>query len=646
MSTREKTRSSGRCTTTDSLVSEPRREPERRRGRRSHGRSIGRSCTRSTGRVKVRSLFSGKQGGADHAAPVGGRGQQSQSGGTGDQSKQDHNGPCVGNQLGSDATTTRGMNRAPCEHHTMQRLSHVTWFDERLGQSPSWDQHTKNTFIDLVEHEDGDGLSLDRAALRRDKSAPARAATAEEISFSSHGSCAAEGGVTLSPQQARPKSITRRDRGRSWGNSRARNRLGLACSGSRCHKHIRRPLNSRSTEANSSVHERLSVGRTSVRAAERGDPVVAADLHPAHTEANRAAPVLDVCNDVTLQDEGLRILKKSVARGGKSGAPPKSVLVGNCFEALYVEAEDDDLDERNGGGDEAEIAAEKGLASCKQFEARGISTVAPKKRKAKRKPPKGTPAGKTLAAQGIQVAHQPNRRKACAELPSGSQQGQPAAAGEKVIHESPRSDAVQGTEIIEKLHEGTVAANSVKHVSLQARSAPEPTRHAAGKPTDESATSPARLTGQQADVLALIAVRGNEYLIACHMRDIGSQRLVVAAPSEVGPISGADILQVELGDVVACEATDAYGWGFGTVIAPARLSGQRGCFCCEGLQPVRVELNRQAVGDTLALGRATWKEVEVPRRATTAQLRLRDKALLKRMAAARAAWDTTCAASR
>ncbi|CAK0862880.1 unnamed protein product [Prorocentrum cordatum] len=53
-------------------------------------------------------------------------------------------------------------------------FGHVTWFDERLGSSPTWAQLTKNTFIEFDDREDA--VDEDCCPLRRERSAPARAA--------------------------------------------------------------------------------------------------------------------------------------------------------------------------------------------------------------------------------------------------------------------------------------------------------------------------------------------------------------------------------------------------------------------------------------------------------------------------------------
>eukprot|EP00746_Dinoflagellata_sp_MGD_P082857 gnl/MRDRNA2_/MRDRNA2_32930_c0_seq1.p1 gnl/MRDRNA2_/MRDRNA2_32930_c0~~gnl/MRDRNA2_/MRDRNA2_32930_c0_seq1.p1 ORF type:complete len:667 (+),score=130.05 gnl/MRDRNA2_/MRDRNA2_32930_c0_seq1:101-2101(+) len=90
------------------------------------------------------------------------------------------------------------------------------------------------------------------------------------------------------------------------------------------------------------------------------------------------------------------------------------------------------------------------------------------------------------------------------------------------------------------------------------------------------AESSRQLNDHQAYVIALMASRGNEQLIARYLRAASCRTSVVVCPVDPSDRVGADMIEVEPGDVVHCEAIDGSGWGFGTVIAPVRLAGQRG----------------------------------------------------------------------
>mmetsp|Transcript_155825 Transcript_155825/g.271117 ORF Transcript_155825/g.271117 Transcript_155825/m.271117 type:complete len:109 (+) Transcript_155825:435-761(+) len=100
------------------------------------------------------------------------------------------------------------------------------------------------------------------------------------------------------------------------------------------------------------------------------------------------------------------------------------------------------------------------------------------------------------------------------------------------------------------------------------------------------------------------------------------------------------MLKLEPGDVVHCEAVDTNGWGFGTIVAPTRLAGQRGCFRCEGMLPVVAELRHQRGEHPIVFTRGDWRSVEGMTAAKSSQQhRMRQKAILNRMRIARAAWE-------
>lgn len=144
----------------------------------------------------------------------------------------------------------------------------------------------------------------------------------------------------------------------------------------------------------------------------------------------------------------------------------------------------------------------------------------------------------------------------------------------------------------------------------------------------------AALSDSQLTILALLAVRLNEYSITCHMKAASHRQMVVATPVEPCLTAGPDILKLESGDIVQCEAVDSSGWAFGCVIAPARLAGQRGCFRFQGMWPVNVEVQKLHEGDVLRSTSGNWSDVNRCCTPTTHQ-RLRQKALYNRMRVAR-----------
>lgn len=153
----------------------------------------------------------------------------------------------------------------------------------------------------------------------------------------------------------------------------------------------------------------------------------------------------------------------------------------------------------------------------------------------------------------------------------------------------------------------------------------------------DSPTSP-QLTQEQARALAELAVKLNEQHIANHLRAVSCRRILLATPVDPLLMSGHDLLAVEPGDVIHCEVTDALGWGFGSIVAPLRLAGKRGCFSCESMRPIIAEVRTNRSGDTLEFTPGSWAEVAASQDRSTKN-RLREKAALNRLRAARDACE-------
>lgn len=149
-----------------------------------------------------------------------------------------------------------------------------------------------------------------------------------------------------------------------------------------------------------------------------------------------------------------------------------------------------------------------------------------------------------------------------------------------------------------------------------------------------------QLTDEQAYFIALMAARGNEQLISRALKSASSRTEVLACPVDPSDRVGADMLEVEPGDVVVCEAIDGSGWGFGVIAAPIRLAGQRGCFRCSQMQPIRVEVARHPTGEeALIFTQAKWAEAEKLHANNMRQNRLKHKAIQNRVRIARSAWE-------
>jgi len=149
-----------------------------------------------------------------------------------------------------------------------------------------------------------------------------------------------------------------------------------------------------------------------------------------------------------------------------------------------------------------------------------------------------------------------------------------------------------------------------------------------------------KLTDSSALTLAMFTAKLNEHAILMRLRETAARRCLVALPIDPSAKECPDVLLVQLGAVVLCEAVDTQGWAFGTALAPKSLAGRRGCFRCEGMCPVVAELQRHPAGERLEMITGKWEESSGSRNAGT-QERLRQKALFNRMRAARKAWETS-----
>jgi len=158
--------------------------------------------------------------------------------------------------------------------------------------------------------------------------------------------------------------------------------------------------------------------------------------------------------------------------------------------------------------------------------------------------------------------------------------------------------------------------------------------------SDSGARAP--LPDSQADELAEFTVRLSESAVIAHSHSSGCRRFTVVTPIDSCSTEVPDMLSVNLGAVVLCEAADALGWAFGTQLAPKSLAGGKGCLHYGGghWRPVVVEVQRARGGfEHVQLSVGTWSQTIESFRGGGTQQRLRQKLLFNRMQAARAAWE-------
>lgn len=158
------------------------------------------------------------------------------------------------------------------------------------------------------------------------------------------------------------------------------------------------------------------------------------------------------------------------------------------------------------------------------------------------------------------------------------------------------------------------------------------------------AGSERKLTQDQAHVVATLAVRGNELLVARQLQSASSRRLLLAVfvdPAPDGIETLPDVLPGELGTVLLCESCDSSGWCFGTAVAPASLASRSGCFRREGTTLVAVEPG--VGGRALQILPGAWHELEHTKPLQTKQQQLRRRMALNRLRAVKSAWDKASA---
>lgn len=208
---------------------------------------------------------------------------------------------------------------------------------------------------------------------------------------------------------------------------------------------------------------------------------------------------------------------------------------------------------------------------------------------------------------------------------------------------SQRTDEDIDANTFSKLHHDDSRSEDDQEEHVDSHSAERPCNESDPPSLMEAAEceSPQRrpLSEEKAGILATITAQLSEPAILRYMRTLSSRKILLALPIDPGPADCADMLDIMVGMVVHCEAVDASGWALGTVIAPARLEGQRGCFQRQGMHPAVAEVLSGRLGTSLDLLPGTWNMSEHLQTSTT-QSRLRQKANQNRMRQARARWDS------
>lgn len=149
-----------------------------------------------------------------------------------------------------------------------------------------------------------------------------------------------------------------------------------------------------------------------------------------------------------------------------------------------------------------------------------------------------------------------------------------------------------------------------------------------------------RLSDEKAKMLAMMTARMHEGPILRYMRKMELRKMVLAVPVDAAAQECTDMLDIILGIVVHCEASESSGdWALGSVIAPQEYAEQRGCFKCEDMRPIVAEVRSNRFGDELEWTHGLWAQVGQLQPPTT-QARLRQKAFVNRLKATRTRWES------
>jgi len=575
-------------------------------------------------------------------------------------------------------------------------------FDERLGEPLSWSEYTKNTFIELHAGA-GDGREEEPAALRRQRSAPAAAlspprslrhAAIEEVALVRSEYFAAvaamhragrrqvvPGSRGRSTRRARMQRAGHSRRGSSsscsgkssehgsrWSSGRSsgqgsRHRAELVAAPGRLHlavvlgagqrgtparltsQHLSRASSSESSHTGSVLSGqtgRAAAGHAGAPAAgQRGTPArlpaqaLGEESSGTSTPSERQLAEADAGWSADLTPEA----GVAAPRLGSCAAAAAqfSVNVSNRFIALQAQAPPCLPEEESGVAED-----EPAWPAARE----GSDEGAVPSQAAQPPPAQAQTVGRLEAEGPCRASKRGRRRKQCQngrregqKKPQGSPQQEEAAPGapgepeERSITAADVLQQVQGR-LLEAFGDagGAAAADSASGAAAAAADA-----SGAGAAASAGVE---RLNGAQADRLALFTARLHARAIAGHVKATKQARLLVAVPVEPCTRRAPDVLCLQLGAAVACEAADAAGWGFGTVIAPRSLAGQRGCFPCELLRPVLAEAQQPRPGaEHLDFKPGSWEDAAAAEERSGAQQRLRRKALLGRMRVARAALE-------
>jgi len=552
------------------------------------------------------------------------------------------------------------------------RRSHVT-FDDGLGEFPTWSQFTKNTFIEFDDMEDEK-----RSSARREKSAPA-CALKDRTALREHlwgSEASTQSGAERQTSRWTVGQSRERSSGRSSRKSSTSSRWSSCCSKGRSSGRSSGPHSRRNSRCRRNQSYHKGSAPSSRQSSRRGNPCqkkcpsrqsskpVAAQHCGVKWEDNAAEEVCEQQRraDCAKVHHGACDDDSAVTAVQKSDTMPPTrsayhVKIANRYDILEQEMPDDD-DMMGKEAMEVELAGEfegvhPSAASSGQAPPRSSGKASRGKRNqrarkvgggshnhdgiGKEKGPAAIESLQQLTETVQEDLHKPEEDRGSGTFQSNAAKVERTLLKRRQVAESASSAGASDLPSSTPCDGALAGMPSDGNVAKQEMNSNAPQSTVAE--AQGMAEAGAALTNSQMTILALLAVRLNEYSISCHMKAVSQRQMVVATPVEPCPTHGPDILKLESGDVVQCEAVDSSGLAIGCVIAPARLAGQRGCFQCQGMWPVNVELQKLREGDVLRSVSGNWSDVNRLCAPTTHQ-RLRQKALYNRMRVARESCNT------
>lgn len=517
--------------------------------------------------------------------------------------------------------------------------------DGSVDELPAWCRciFVKNTFLDVPDEEQEPEQGLQKSPLRRQRSAPAQLSSlrvSTEVSeqeddppyatkplWVSLRRVALRGRRTVSSQRRR---VGPRRAGRSVARSSGRSSQSSSRSSGRALSNTSSCSSSRRSCSSAVASDFLSTApgaggtRGQSTLATDGSSTVCRGTPPIKQWSELGPSTSSFQPDVSNLGTSSQEEDKAFQRLESVLPQPSKTVINSCYTDSKRQLGEYEIKVTN-----RFRALDRQLAEDSMFDLSPISDELPRVVERKRSTSRNSQAqqarveprrsaSRIKANNPVRVAKK-SKKSGTAKVQRGSAEisEMPCGAGSEGQEASSQPTLTETTDISSK------PASSNSDLST-ANAGPE---NSVKPLSDDKAALLARFTAQLSDVSLI------RYMVAASTRT-----LLLAVPVDPTHPCNSDMLDAMVGMVIHCEAVDSSGWGFGTVIVPPSKAGNRGAFRCQGIKPLIAELQTTAAGTSLHYVDRTWDQVELERTSTT-QERLRLKAMLARMKAARNAFQ-------